>query len=329
MTVEGDGSAAAARRSAVRLRAATSSLGIDDEPRHVELGHVGAVVRGGRLWIDAVDFVERDAVRALGAALLWAVRNGTEGVGVVARDHAGILARHAGYFALPIEVFFMGERAVTPAECAPHERMEPRGDHLVLADRIRRARADVVIEHGVVTGEVLGLEVCRVVDETDGPRLRVGVGAHDRETFQMVHGDDADTTQLARVVAEVTEFRRDPSQRHPLARLAAERAMRHRALGEPGRVGMRDLQPVEPPLRRDNVKDPVPCCAVGTGIDGRRSVVVFAGGLEPMLLPFAADAVDRVDRSAELIVATTEKTTLPTIAQPAATMRRTVTFVHA
>lgn len=324
-----DGEAGSDRRPTLRLRAATSSLGIDDEPRDVELGRVGAILRGGRLWIDATDFSERDALRALGAALLWAVRNGTEAIGVVARDHSGVLARQADYFSLPVEVFAVGERGVVPAERAAHERVEPRGDHLVLAENVRRARADVVIEHGVVCGEVLGLEVCRVVDEDSGPRLRVGVGAHDRETFQMVHGDDADVTQLARVVAEVAEFRRDPAQRHPLARLAVERALRHRALVDPQRVGMRDLQPIEPPLRRDNVKDPVPCCATGTGIDGRPALVVFGGGLEPMLLPFAADAIDRVDRSAELIVATTEKSTLPTIAQLAASMRRTVTFVHA
>jgi len=316
-------------RSVTRLRAATSSLGIDDEPHDVELGHVAAFVRGGRLWLDATDFSERDALRALGAGLLWAVRNGVDGLGVLGADEFGAIARQADYFALPIEVFVAGERGVAPAATAAHQRIEPHGEHLVVAERIRRAHADVVIEHGVVGGEVLGLEVCRVVDEPDGPRLRVGVGAHDRETFQMVHGDDADVTQLTRVVAEVAEHRRDPERRHPLARLAVERAMRYRAIVEPARVGMRELQPAEPPLRRDNLKDPVPCCAVGTAINGSRALVVFAGGLEPILLPFAADAVDRIDRGAELHIAVAEKTMLPTIAQLAATMRRTVTFVHA
>jgi hypothetical protein len=105
--------------------------------------------------------------------------------------------------------------------------------------------------------------------------------------------------------------------------------MRHRALVDPQCVGMRELHPSEPPLRRDNLKDPVPCCAVGTAIDGSRAVVVFAGGLEPILLPFAADAVDRIDRDAELHIAIAEKVMLPTIAQLATAMRRTVTFVHA
>lgn len=329
MVSSDDTGSANLRRSALRLRAATSSLGIDDEPRDVELGQVAAFVRGGRLWLDAVDLAERDALRATGAGLLWAVRNSVDGLGVLGAGNFGSIARQAEYFSMPIEVFVAGERGVVPAGTAAHEHIEPHGEHLVLAERIRRANADVVIEHGVVGGEVLGLEVCRVIDEPDGPRLRVGVGAHDRETFQMVHGDDADVTQLMRVVAEVAEHRRDPARRHPLARLAAERAMRHRALADPQGVGMRELHPAEPPLRRDNLKDPVPCCAVGTAIDGTTAVVVFAGGLEPILLPFAADAVDRIDRDAELHIAIAEKAMLPTIAQLATAMRRTVTFVHA
>ena len=53
----------------------------------------------------------------------------------------------------------------------------------------------MVVEHGVVTGEVRGLEVCRVVDDRttgDGVRLEVGVGAHDREAFAIIHGDVPD-----------------------------------------------------------------------------------------------------------------------------------------
>ncbi len=49
----------------------------------------------------------------------------------------------------------------------------------------------VCVEHGVLVGEVRGLEVCRVVDDPHlgTTRLEVGVGAHDREAFQMLHGD--------------------------------------------------------------------------------------------------------------------------------------------
>ena len=43
----------------------------------------------------------------------------------------------------------------------------------------------------IVLGEVLGLEVARVVASTTtaSPRLEVGVGRHDREAFAMMHGD--------------------------------------------------------------------------------------------------------------------------------------------
>ena len=65
-----------------------------------------------------------------------------------------------------------------------------------------------MVERGVVTGDVRGLEVCRVVDEptvgqfselndvpadlisppAEGVILEVGVGANDREAFQLIHG---------------------------------------------------------------------------------------------------------------------------------------------
>ena len=41
----------------------------------------------------------------------------------------------------------------------------------------------------MITGEVLGLEIARIIDDDDGARLEVGVGRHDREAFAMLHGD--------------------------------------------------------------------------------------------------------------------------------------------
>ena len=69
----------------------------------------------------------------------------------------------------------------------------------------------MVVEHGVVTGEVRGLEVCRVVDVDDGGgrvRLEVGVGPHDREAFAIIHGDVPTRAALAGVVAAVAAARR-------------------------------------------------------------------------------------------------------------------------
>ena len=78
------------------------------------------------------------------------------------------------------------------------------------------------------SGEVRGLEVCRVVDDphTGAVRLEVGVGAHDREAFAIVHGDVPTTEALAGVVRAVAEHRggrraaapaRPPGARAPAA----------------------------------------------------------------------------------------------------------------
>ncbi len=55
-----------------------------------------------------------------------------------------------------------------------------------------------------------GLEVCRVVDDpaTGAVRLEVGVGAHDREAFAIMHGDVPTVEALAGVVRAVAEHRR-------------------------------------------------------------------------------------------------------------------------
>ena len=90
---------------------------------------------------------------------------------------------------------------------------------------IEAAGAVPVIEHGLLAGEVAGLEVCRVVVDpgTGQARLEVGVGAHDREAFQLVHGDVPTVEALSSVVAAVAEHRRPGAPPHPLNRLGAER----------------------------------------------------------------------------------------------------------
>ena len=69
--------------------------------------------------------------------------------------------------------------------------------------------ATPAVEHGVLVGEVRGLEVCRVVTDaqTGAARLEVGIGQHDREAFQMLHGDVPTVEALAKVVAAVAPHR--------------------------------------------------------------------------------------------------------------------------
>ena len=79
--------------------------------------------------------------------------------------------------------------------------------HRIFAAEIVAGGAEPVVEHGVLGGEVAGLEVCRVVDvDTGAVRLEVGIGAHDRETFQMLHGDRPTVEALADVVRVVARI---------------------------------------------------------------------------------------------------------------------------
>src|SRR5205814_180532 len=80
---------------------------------------------------------------------------------------AGTLARRATAFAEPPTVWRVDDTVLTPAvpePLPPEPAVDPRV--AALADVIRAGGADPVVEHGVLRGEVLGLEVARA----GGPR---------------------------------------------------------------------------------------------------------------------------------------------------------------
>jgi hypothetical protein len=150
------------------------------------------------------------------------------------------------------------------------------------------------VEHGIVVGEVRGLEMCRVVDDvvTGEARLEVGMGVNDREAFAMVHGD-MPTEQALRTVIDAVAVHREPGAMvHPFNQFGAERLHRWRALTNPALVGFASLQPADPPVKRTNLKDPVPCVAVGETLEGQRAVAVFVNGVDLDVVPFAVDAAD-------------------------------------
>ena len=152
--------------------------------------------------------------------------------------------------------------------------------------------ATPIVEHGVLFGEVRGLEVCRVVDDPylHTVRLEVGVGAHDREAFQMMHGDVPAVESLERIV-HVVELHRDiDAGPHPLKRLGAERLIRWQIEQRPDLVGAIRIEPMPPPVPRPNLKDPTPCVAAGVDAAGRHVTVVCASGVDLNLIPYATDA---------------------------------------
>lgn len=292
-------SADAERRSrllSVKLRALVRDhLGCDDDSvgDARPFGGGAALVRNDSLWV----LFDADARPSLGAAIAWAERNRRDDesvIHVLVERGSGVLARRAPLFELPLSVWHVEDRVLLSAVPEPYPSTGPASPgHLAYTDTIAAAGAEPLVEHGVVTGEVRGLEICRVVDDPDTGtiRLEVGMGAHDREAFAMVHGDVPTPEALARVVGAVSPHRADGADPHPFNQFAAERLHRWRICNDPASIGCASLSPADPPVMRTNLKDAVPCVATGETLDGsRRVVVVFVHGVDLDVVPFAVDA---------------------------------------
>jgi hypothetical protein len=251
--------------------------------------------------------------RGLGPALAWAVRAGVNQLQVLAEEGTGTLARRAEAFRFPIDVWHVTERVLLPAISEP---LPPQPDvpaaHDSLRSLIEQGGATPAVEHGVLIGEIRGLEVCRVVTDasTGDPRLEVGIGQHDREAFQMLHGDVPTIEALAKVVAAVSPHRQHGADPHPLNRLGREQALRARLIDEPALIGATRVEAIPSPLRRPNLKDPLPAVARAM-IDDRSVTLVISAGVDLDLVPFATDA--RLATGDETRIVLPERDALPVL----------------
>lgn len=278
-----------ARLNSIKLTAQVREhIGGHEVLEEGEFAGGAALLHGREAWV----LVAENPERGLGGALAWAVRHDARALHLVADSGTGVLARRAAGFSLPILVWQVDGRTLHAAapEALPKPVHLPE-DHAEFRPVIIAAGAEPMVEHGVLAGEVWGLEVCRVVEDpsTGAVRLEVGVGVHDREAFLMLHGDRPPAEALAEVVRTVAEYRRAGGTGHPLNRLAQERALRARLVAEPGLIGATEVKAVEPPSPRTNLKDPVPCSALAV-IDGREVVVVCSVGVDLDVVPYAVDA---------------------------------------
>lgn len=254
-----------------------------------------AVRRGDEGWV----LVGEQPESALGRALVWSGREGVAKVHLLVDDPdaAGLLARRATAFAPAPEVWLVEGRRVERAEPAPVPvPVEPPAVARELVGLLAEAGVEVVTEHGEIRGEVLGLEVARVVvdetavGDTGGARVEVGVGRHDRDAFTMLHGGVPTAEALAGVVDTVRHHRQADAEAHPLGRLAAERWLRALLVERPTVVGATHLAPADPTIARDGVKDVAPAIAFGADDAGSPVVVACSVGIDLDLVPAAADA---------------------------------------
>ena len=277
-------------------------IGDISQTEPVPFGRGAALVIDGTAWV----LLDQQPERGLGAALAWVTRQpaATE-LALITEAASGTLARRAELFTFPVAVWHAVERVLVPAVIEPYPTptaVDPA--HEALRPLIIEGGAEPLVEHGVLVGEVRGLEVCRAVTDhhIDEVRLEVGVGAHDREAFSMLHGARPTVEALADVVDAVRRHREVGAALHPLNRFGAERFLRWLVIASPERIGASSLRPADPPVVRTNIKDPVPCVALGEDLDGSPLVVVCSTGIDLDLIPFAVDARQMHAPDATLVI---------------------------
>jgi len=258
--------------------------------------------------------VDDGSVSAFGGALAWALRHRLTELHVLVeadpadgdgRLAAGVIARRARAFRPAPAIWLVTGRHMDPATPAPATAPAPVPPEAeVMLDVLRAHGVDPVVEHGTAVGEVLGLEVARVVVDETGAHLEVGVGRHDREARRELRPGEPLGAALDDVVALVRQRRVPGAGRHPAATLATERWLRSVVLGRPDVVGARRLDPVPPIIARDDLRRSSPAAAAGIDVDGRPLVVVCSTGVDLDLVPTAADhqILDGRDAGVKLVM---------------------------
>jgi hypothetical protein len=315
------------RLLSIKLRALVREhlgLAVDPEGTSESFALGAAFVTDKEIWV----LIDGDASRSLGAVLAWTSRFEMP-VNLVVENHSRLLARRAELFDADVTVWHAHEKTLLPALPEPWAPIAvAKESHRAFIDVINAVGADAVVEHGVVIGEVRGLEMCRVVDDntTGIARLEVGMGVNDREAFAMVHGE-LPTEQAMRNVIEAVAVHREPgANAHPFNQFGAERLHRWRALQEPALIGFTHLEPTDPPLPRTNLKDAVPCAAIGVTLDGDRAAAVFVNGVDIDIVPFAVDVASHLGATS-VVIAARERDITPSIQRMAQKAKVSVQFV--
>jgi hypothetical protein len=296
----------AALNSAKLAALVSTHWGPGERTRHT-LGAGAALIDPAASPVRAWVLADGPGDRSLGPALVWAERLSAGSVDLVADpEAAGALARQAALFADPAPtVWAVDGTALVPASPVPAPAPATPPSPPELVDLLIDAGVEIVVEGGVLRGEVNGLEVARIVaGETtarvplDAPLLEVGVGKADRELTAMVHGGMTPIDQLSRVVEIVRRHRRPGAPRHPLNQLVPDRWLRAVLCRNPSLVGVDALRPAEGPRPRQNLTERDIAVAVGEGI-----VVACTVGISVDLVPAAADARAALDPGARLVLA--------------------------
>jgi hypothetical protein len=297
---------------AAKLRALVAARATHPEPADFPGG--AALVDGSTGWL----LLDAQPLASLGPALVWAERRGLRALHLLVEADVPVVARRAALFADAPVVWEVDGTQLREAVPAPPPVPAAAASSPALAELLVDADLEVVVEDGVVRGEVLGLEVARIVHGTttagtpiDEPVLEVGVGHADRELTGMLHGNLPPAAQLERVVEIVRAQRRLGAERHPLNQLAPERWLRATLVAEPSRIGLTELHAAPPAVPRPNLRDPAIAVGVGTDAAGGEVVVGCSVGVHLDLVPAAADARLALAPDARLLLVVPERDAHP------------------
>jgi hypothetical protein len=278
-------------------------------------------------------------VSGFGAALAWSLRRGLATLDVLVEAQvsgvegvpgpAGVISRRAAELASPPSVWEIhGRDLVVASPVAAHITGDAVGGDTEivaeLADLMRRHGVDPIIEHGVLRGDYLGLEVARVV----AGRLQVGVGRHDRSARAEMRPGESLGDALDEVVSAVKARRRAGAMRHPANTLARGRWLRAVVCANPALVGAAELHPVAPPMPWFDLPEAGAAPCEGTWVsDGARLVAVCSVGSDVDLVPTAADcrAVHRPD--ADLLLVVPDGDDFPLVHEMSASLSRPARIV--
>ena len=263
---------------------------------------------------------------SVSGALLWADRRGAPTVRLYVDDLAGDVARWAALFDADVEVRQVTGATSVPATAEPPTTADPGAvaDDAALRAELRDAGLDVVEEHGIVTGEVRGLEVARLVvwpastGGDDAVHIEAGVGRFDRDATAAMHDGESPDATLRRAIELVDAHRTPRTPTHPLALIARERWLRHAVLSDPALIGAIELAPIATTVLRTSVREPSPAAALGRRPDGSELVVVCSVGADLSLVPVAADTRAQVAPDAALVLVVPERDRLPSTERLAA-----------
>lgn len=306
---------------AAKLRVLVSTHWGSAERTPVDFPSGAGLVAGSRAWV----LLDATPLKSFGPALVWSTREGAADVHLLVDTDAAVLARRAACFAPAPLIWQIDGTTVSQAEPAPPPSPPVALPAPALAELLVNADLEVVVEEGLVRGEINGLEVARIVHgmtstgiPIDEPLLEVGVGHADRELTAMLHGSLSPVDQLTRVAEIVRAHRRPDAERHPLNQMAPERWLRARLVADPALLGLVRLTSIAPAVARPNLRDTAVAMARGETASGKTVVVACSVGVDLDFVPAAADARLTVDPEARLLLVVPERDAHPVTAQLAA-----------